>query len=425
MTAERAVEIAAKAVDAGGTLHSSAFVTFHRVASVRFGKNSITQNQDTGSLSVTLTVGDGARKASVSFEDTTPESMERAASKARAIMEASPPDPEYMPPPEEGQVYPFINDAVDPEAAECPVARRIEAVRGLVDTAEGFGLEVGGICSNSHTITAHASSIGNLASHEKTAVTLSFTMDRGNASSFRQLHHESWSAIPWREASEQVAREALANADQKDAEPGEYSIVFEPQAVADLLPFLAWSMDARRADEGLTFFSGMQGKQVSGQRFTLRSDPDGPAKGVPFNNDGVPSRDAVWIRNGTLENLPSDRYWAAKTGREPLFIPDCLEMKGDSGSTRDLIRKVKRGILVRRLWYIRFVDQKTLLLTGMTRDGVFMIRDGRPEEPLRDFRWNWRPLELFERIEALGSPERKSYAFVPTVVVGGVKFPCV
>lgn len=425
MTAERAVGIAAKAVDAGGTLHASAFVTFSRVASVRFGKNTITQNQDTGSVSVTLTVGDGCRKASVSFEDISIESMERAASKARTMMEASPPDPEYMPPPEEGQVYPFINDSVDPETAECPVGRRIEAVRGLIGTAEGFGLEVGGICSNVHTVTSHASSTGNLACHEKTAVTLSFTMDRGSASSFRQLHHESWGSIPWREASEQVAREALANADQRDAEPGEYSIILEPQAVADLLPFLAWSMDARRADEGLTVFSGKQGKHVTGPRLTLRSNPDGPAKGVPFNSDGVPSGDVVWIRNGTLENLPCDRYWAAKTGRDSLFIPDCLEMKGDSGTTRDLVRKTKRGILIRRLWYIRFVDQKTMVLTGMTRDGVFMIRDGRTEEPLRDFRWNWRPLELFERIEALGFPERKSYAFVPTVVVGGVKFPCV
>ncbi len=425
MTAKHAVEIAEKAVEAGGTLHSSAFASFNRVASVRFGKNSITQNQDVGSLSVTLTVGDGSRKASVSFEDTSPDSMARAASKARALMEASPPDPEYMPPPEEGQVYPFINDAMDPEAAECPVQRRIEAVRGLIDTADGFGLEAGGICSNLHSVIAHASSTGNLASHERTSVTLSFTMDRGSASSFRQLHHESWGAIPWREASEQVAREALANTDQKDAEPGEYTIIFEPQAVADILPFLAWSMDARRADEGLTVFSGMQGKQVSGARFTLRSDPDGPAKGTPFDSNGVPSGYSVWIRNGTLENLPCDRYWAARTGRQPLFIPDCLEMKGDAGSTRDLILGTKRGILVRRLWYIRFVDQKTLVLTGMTRDGVFMIRDGRTVEPLRDFRWNWRPLELFGRIEALGSAERKSYAFVPPVAVGGVKFPCV
>lgn len=425
MTAERAVELASRAVEAAGTMHSAAFVSFSRVASVRFGKNSVTQNQDSGSLSVTLTVGDGARKASVSFEDTTPEAMARAASKAATIMEASPPDPEYMPPPDEGQVYPFINDATDPEAAGCPVNRRIEAVRGLIDTAAGFGLEAGGICSNVHGMSAYASSTGNLASHERTAVTLSFTMDRGRASSFRQLHHESWDGIPWREASEQVAREALADADQRDAEPGEYSIIFEPQAVADILPFIVWSMDARRADDGLTAFSGMQGKQVSGRRFTLCSDPDGPAKGIPFSSEGVPSTSVAWIRNGTLEALPCDRFWAARTGREPLFIPDCLEMKGDAGTTLDLIMGTKRGILVRRLWYIRFVDQKTLVLTGMTRDGVFMVRDGRVEEPLHDFRWNWRPLELFGRIGALGAQERKSYAFVPPVAVNGVRFPCV
>lgn len=425
MTADQAVELAAMAVEEAGTAHATALVSTSRTASVRFGRSEITQNQDTEDISLTLTVGDGGRRASISFQDTSREAMRNAAEKARKLMQASPVDPEYMPPPGEGQVYPIIHDSADPEAAQCPAERRIEAVKGVLAVAAGFGLDAGGICSNVSETTALATSTGNLAQHEKTSVTLSFTLEKGGASSFRQLYDESWNGIPWRKASEQVARETLANADQKETEPGEYSIIFEPQAVADLLPFLAWSMDARRADEGLTAFSGMQGKTISGQKFTLTSDPDGPAKGVPFSDEGIPSTDTVWIGDGVLRNLPCDRFWAQKTGREPLFIPESLQMKGGEGTTSDLIRQTDTGILIRRLWYIRFVDSKTLKLTGMTRDGVFLIREGRLAGPLKDFRWNWRPLELFQRIETLGTPERKSYAFVPPVKVSGVRFPCV
>lgn len=425
MTTQRAVDLAAMVLDAAGTEHASVLVTVLRNASVRFGRNALTQNQDTTTSSVLLSVGDGRRKASVSFEDTGRESIVAAAEKARVLMEASPVDPEYMPPPGEGQVYPLIHDAADPEASECPLEKRMDAVRGVLSVAEKHGLEAGGFCSNVHGITAIATSTGNLACHEKTSLSLSFTLERGGASSFRQLQHESWSGIQWREASEEVAQEALSDIDQKEPEDGVYNLILEPQAVADLLPFIVYSMDARKADDGLTVFSGMQGKAVSGARFTLASDPDGPAKGVPFSSEGLPSSESVWIGEGVLRNLPCDRFWAGKTGREPLFIPESIQMEGGRGSTADLIEGTGNGILVRRLWYIRFVDQKTLKLTGMTRDGVFLIRNGRLAGPLKDFRWNWRPLELFARIEAMGSPERKSYAFVPAVSIGGVEFPCV
>ena len=425
MTTQRAVDLAAMVLDAAGTEHASVLVTVLRNASVRFGRNALTQNQDTTTSSVLLSVGDGRRKASVSFEDTGRESVVAAAEKARVLMEASPVDPEYMPPPGEGQVYPLIHDAADPEASECPLEKRMDAVRGVLSVAEKHGLEAGGFCSNVHGITAIATSTGNLACHEKTSLSLSFTLERGGASSFRQLQHESWSGIRWREASEEVAQEALSDIDQKEPEDGVYNLILEPQAVADLLPFIVYSMDARKADDGLTVFSGMQGKAVSGARFTLASDPDGPAKGVPFSSEGLPSSESVWIGEGVLRNLPCDRFWAGKTGREPLFIPESIQMEGGRGSTADLIEGTGNGILVRRLWYIRFVDQKTLKLTGMTRDGVFLIRNGRLAGPLKDFRWNWRPLELFARIEAMGSPERKSYAFVPAVSIGGVEFPCV
>lgn len=425
MTPDLARELAARAVEAASTPDATAFVTHRRSASVRFGRNEITQNQDTEGTSIVLSVGDGIRKASVSFEDASPEAMRSAAGRARELMEASPSDPEYLAPPERGQVYPVISGAFDAEAAECRVENRVEAVRGVIAAAEGHGLEAGGICENTVISTAVATSTGNLACHQATTVGLSFTLDKGAASSYRQLEGRSWREMEWEEASEKTSLEALANRGQVEPAPGEYSMILEPLAVANLLAFLYWSMDARRADEGLTVFSSMTGKRVSGKGLTLGSDPDGPVKGVPFNQDGLPSRASVWIRDGVLENLPCDRFWARKTGREPLFIPECLEMSGGAGTVDELVRGTGKGIFIRRFWYIRFVDQRTLKLTGMTRDGVFLVENGEVTVPLTDFRWNWRPLELLGRMEAIGQPVRRSFAYAPPVRIGGVRYPCV
>lgn len=420
------VDIARMAVEAADTPDACAHVSVSRKTFVRFGGGRITQNQDSETIEVDLSVGDGGRKASIVFEDPSPDGIRSAAGRVLELMKSSPPDPEYMPPVPEGQVYPVIRNAWDPEAAECPVEKRMEAVKGVMGIAGRHGLEAGGICENNLVRTAVATSTGNLARHKKTAVSLSFTLDRGTASSYRELHHESWRGIPWGEAAEQVAQEALANQGQAEVEPGDYSLILEPLAVADLLVFLYWSMDARKADEGLTVFSGKQGRPVTGPRFTLLSQPDGGAvRGVPFNREGLPSRDVVWIRDGVLENLSCHRFWAQKTGREPLFLPDCLEMAGGEGTIDDLVRGTGRGILIRRLWYIRHVDQKTLKLTGMTRDGVFLVKDGEIANPLRDFRWNWRPLELFSAIEALGTPAGFMNIRVPPVKVGEISYPCV
>ena len=421
---DRPIDLAAMAVEAAGTQDATAHVTRFRNAFVRFGSNRITQNRDSEGTSVLLTAGDGKRKASVTFEDVSRQGMERAAAKARELMKASPEDPEYLPPPGPGQIYPEITGAEDPLAADCPVEQRMQAVKGIIREAASHGLEAGGICENSRTMTAVATSTGNRAEHAATSVSVSFTMDRGRASSYRALRSESWN-LDWRAAAETVARQALDNQGQTEPTHGDYDLILEPQAVSNLLAFIYFTLDARRADEGLTVFSGMEGKKLSGPKLTISSDPNGKCKGVPFNNEGLPAGKSVWIEKGVLKQIPCDRFWAKKTGREPAFIPDCMEMDGGAETLDEIIAATRKGLLIRRFWYIRLVDQKTLKLTGMTRDGVFRITDGRITGPAPDFRWNWRPLELFKDIESLGLPERTGVMMTPPVRVARVPYPCV
>ena len=334
------------------------------------------------------------------------------------MLKTASPDPEYMPPVDAGQVYPVV-DAWDDQTADADPAGRIEVAARAINTAKKSGMEAAGLVGVSYENTAIGTSTGNLAYNRSTDAYMRLTMDRGKPSSFRHLSTEAWDDLPVDKAIIEVAEEVRADENQMELQEGEYRLIFEPEAAGNLIPFIAWSMNARPADEGLTVFSGRQGELVTGDNFTMTSEVNGVLKGTPFSGEGLASGDAVWIDRGRLVNQPCTRYWAQKTGREPLFIPGTLALEGDSGSIGDLVSSTPgRALLFRRFWYIRFVDQKELSLTGMTRDGVFLVEDGKIVHPVADFRWNWKPLDLFSRIEKLGTPERKGQLSIPPMVIG-------
>ncbi len=423
MTEREMLDFVKAAVAASGTRDSVALLTETREASVRFGQNRITQNQDVFRRELKLTVGDGERQASVNSQRIDIDALPVIAGEARALLSTSSPDPEYMVPIPGGQEYPVVENAWDPETAECPAAARMEAVEKAISTAESNGYQTAGIYRMVFSQVAFCTSTGNSGFHKSTQAGFSFTMDKGRASSYRDIRGTGWKDLEIDRAVAEVASEVALDMDATELEPGEYKLILEPEATWNLLMFLPWIMDARSADEGTSVFSGMEGKKITGSQFTLSSKVNGITPGIPFDDQGLPAVDSVWIERGVVKNMPCDRYTASQTGRDPLFIPNTLDMEGGEGTVDDLISTVDRGILIRRFWYIRFVDQKTLKLTGMTRDGVFLVENGKIVKAIKDFRWNWRPLELFSKIERMGKAERRAYGSAPPIVVTGEKYP--
>ena len=418
MTRDELLEIIETVLEKAEAPDVVATLTENRDAAVRFGQNRITQNMDTFERKLRITLGDGSRKIVYSTHRVDIDAVPEILDNAMDILKTASPDPEYMPPVPAGQVYPVV-DAWDSSTAEADPAGRTEAAARAINTAKKNGMEAAGLVGMSYENTAIGTSTGNLSHNRSTDAYMRLTMDRGKPSSFRLLSSEAWDDLPVDSAIEEVALEVEADENQRELEPGEYRLIFEPQAAGDLIPYIAWSMNARPADEGLTAFSGRQGELVTGDNFTMTSEVNGVLKGTPFSGEGLASSDAVWIDRGRLVNQPCTRYWAAETGREPLFIPGTLALCGASGSIGDLISSTPgRALLFRRFWYIRFVDQKELSLTGMTRDGVFLVEDGKIVHPVEDFRWNWKPLDLFSRIEKLGTSERKGQLSVPPMVIG-------
>jgi predicted Zn-dependent protease len=420
MTREEMLAYTSAVLDAVRAPHATARLTEERTASVRFGQNRITQNMDTFTRTLDLAVGDGSRKAVLHSHRIDPSAIPDIVSQAADLLRDAPPDPEYMPPVEGGQVYPVLRKWDEATAAAAP-APRIDAALSACAKAAGAGAEASGIAAMAMEKTALGTSTGNLCYDCGTQATFQLTIHAGGGSSYRSTVRNDWGGIDFEETAGQVLREALDDRDPEATEAGEMDIVLEPQAVADLLPFLLGNMNRRLSDEGVTVFAGREGSKVTSGLFNLSSELGGAVPGRSFDEEGLPSRDVAWIGDGVLRNMFCERYWASKAGVEPLSSPDCFYVGGGpGGDSSAMAAGAGRCLRIRRFWYIRYVDMKSLELTGMTRDGVFLVEGGEAR-PMRDFRWNWRLLDLFSRIELLGSPERKGWAMVPPMLLRGVR----
>jgi predicted Zn-dependent protease len=219
-------------------------------------------------------------------------------------------------------------------------------------------------------------------------------------------------------------RKAHGTRDAAALEPGKYTVLLEPTAAGSLLSLLSFSLNARAADEGRSFFSkrggaggNKIGEKIVDERVTLLSDPADPdLLTAPFTNDGFPVGRTVWIENGVLKHLAYDRFWADKQGVTPTPLTGGFRMQGAgvggvaaaAPTLDELIKTVDRGLLVTRFWYIRAVDQRTLVFTGITRDGVFLIERGEVSRAVRNFRFNESPIAMLNNLVAIGRPERVS-----------------
>jgi predicted Zn-dependent protease len=211
-----------------------------------------------------------------------------------------------------------------------------------------------------------------------------------------------------------------------DLEPGRYQTIMPPTAVADLLVYQYYATTARDTDEGRTVFSRPGGGSRIGETLTelpitLRSDPAEPGleaatflhttsswQGMSVFDNGLPSGPIRWISDGVLTDLPRTRNWAARTGAEPATYVDnlVLEAPGATAGQDELVAGTDRGLLLTCLHYVREVDPQTLLLTGLTRDGVYLVENGEVVGAVNNFRFNESPVSLIGRATEVGRTER-------------------
>ena len=392
----------------------------------RFAASEITTAGGITDTSVTITSTIGRRRASASTNVLDDAALKRTVELAERLARLAPEDPEIMP--ELGaQQYAQVSAFVERTADLSPEARAHAAQTVIdADQAKANRLSIAGFIEANAGATAVATNAGLFAYHASTDVSMSTTARTpdGTGSGYAVAGSRDWADVNAAALGRRAADKALASRNPQAIEPGMYTVVLEPQAVADVLPLLFGSFNARSTDEGRSAFSkaggSKLGEKIADSRVTVYSDPtDAQLLAQPFDGEGLPVRRIAWIENGVLKNLAYSRFWADKKGVQPTGgggggggggfgggPPGGLKMVGGTKSVDELVAGTQRGILVTRFWYIRFLDQRTVMVTGLTRDGTFLIENGKITRPLKNFRWNESPLFMLNKIEELGRAER-------------------
>ena len=393
----------------------------------RSAGNEITTSGGTTNTTVTVTSTIGKRRASSTTNILDDDSLRRTVDLAERLAKLSPEDPEAMP--ELGpQTYTSVNGYFDTTANLTPETRAVAAKR-TIDVAEKTAVGtpnmfVAGFLRANAGSNAVATSKGLVAYHRNSDAELSTTVRTPDAtgSGWASAGARDWSLIDPAALGRAAAQKAVKSHNPKAIEPGLYTVVLEPQAVADIMPLLIGSFNARNNDEGRGTFSKTGGgtklgEKIADERVTIYSDPTDPDLLVqPFDTSGFPLKRVVYVENGILKQFSYDRYWAGQKGVQPTAGGGAgfggggggggLKFVSGTKSTEKLIAGTKRGILVTHFFYIRFLDQRTVLLTGLTRDGTFLIEQGKVTQALKNFRWNESPLFMLGKIEEIGRAER-------------------
>lgn len=380
----------------------------------RFAVNQISTAGDDYNASVNIRSVFGKKVASVSVNRLDDASLKAAVENSERIARLAPDDPELMPelPPQryaEPIVWSDATASLEPEA-------RAEAVRAVTDESRKAGLVSTGYLEAQAGSGAVANNRGLFAYSRSTATAYTTTVRTpdGTGSGWAGASDNDFRRINPAVLAERAIEKAKRSANPVAVEPGRYTVVLEPTAVANLVQLIVGSLNARNADEGRSFFSkagggNKIGEKVVDERVTLISDPLDPR--VPantFGGDGMPNTRVTWLENGVVRNLAYDRFWAQKSGKEPAFAGGTLRMEGGSSSVEEMIASTERGILVTRFWYIRGVDPRTILFTGLTRDGTFLIENGKVTRPVKNLRYNESPIFMLNNLQMMGRPERVS-----------------
>ena len=384
-----------------------------RSANTRFAANQLSTAGTVEDAGVSVQSWFGPKHAGARTNDLSDDSLRAVVARSEAQARLAPDDPEDMPllGPE---TYVPVNSYFDSTAELSPADRARAALTALEVTRASNDLQAAGFIVTQASATAIANSAGLFAYDRTTSAnyTLTVRTSDGTGSGWAGADHPDWSKLDFRAVSAKAIAKARASRNPVAIEPGRYTTILEPQAVGDLTQLMLFYLSARSADEGRSPFvkeggGNKMGEKILDERISMISDPQDPQLlARPFDGEGMPLGRQAWIENGVLKQLNYSRYWARKQGKTPTGGPSSCKVTGGSTSVDDMIAGTERGVLLTRLWYLRQVDPRTILYTGLTRDGTFLIENGKISKAIRNFRFNESPLFMLNNLEALGPAER-------------------
>jgi predicted Zn-dependent protease len=376
--------------------------------------NRVTTAGETDNVAVRITSIFGKRVATINTNRLDDASLERAVRDAEVLAKIAPENPEYLP--ELGEQKYSEVDGYYASTGDLTTEERARAATLAIKAADAAKYVASGFIDVHAGSEAVATSNKLFGYHGGTGVasTLTVRTPDGLSSGWAGGEGADWETIEPARIAEDAVRKCRDWRGKTSLEPGKYEAVLEPAAVGMLMLRMLNVFDARQADEGRSFFAkrgggNRLGEKVFDERITITSDPaQRNAETSPFTNTGQPVQRETWIENGVLKSLAYSRFWAMRQGVAPKANPSNFVMTGGTASLEDMIKDTKRGVLITRFWYIRGLNPRIISFTGLTRDGTFLIENGKIARPVTNFRFNQSLAELLMNVQTLGPPARVS-----------------
>jgi predicted Zn-dependent protease len=384
----------------------------------RFSNNAIHQNVSESNFSLTVRSVLGDRTGRATTHSLEEEAIQKAARLSFECAQVSEPDDTLMPLPGP-QTYPEVAAAYDEATAVVGPEQRVEQVAEVIERCEERGLKASGYISNAvGSIESYgnpgvycvANSKGLFGYHAGTKASCNITVEADDSSGWANGESHRFGEIDVKSLAQRAIEKTFLSAHPVSIDPGAYTVILEPAAVASLLEFLLYSFNAQSIEEKTTFLEGRVGQQVFSPLFSLCDDALDPHHlDRPFDYEGIPRRRVVLVDGGILKSFVYSRHLARKYGVKStghgLPIPNTIGavplhpvVATGQSSLEAMIEETDRGVLVTRFWYTNFVDQKKVILSGMTRDGTFLVEGGKITAGLKNLRFNQSIPEMLNRI---------------------------
>lgn len=419
-----------------------AIFTSSSFALTRFANNTIHQNVEEENSVVSIRTNFGGRTARAATNQFDDASLRRAVAASERLAQVQAPDVDLLPMPTAEEA----NAGEDPaegvrasrffdETARISAAERAEAVRGMVAVADRQKLTTAGIYSNSESREGIFNSRGLAKWHRQTLAEVSVTMLAENSSGWRKLNSPDVSNLDAMGLAEIAAQKAVDSAHPREIAPGKYTVILEPSAVLDIVGFMFWDYSGVAILDQRSFLNDRIGTQLFGDNINISDDVAHPLQaGSPFDGEGMRRQRVRLVEKGVVKRVVYARAtarrmknseYAAKVGpieatghgfplpnevgempMNLVFTEADRPKRAPEKTVQEMIASTERGVLVTRLWYIREVDAYEKIVTGMTRDGTFLVENGKVRCGLRNFRFNQSLIAMLSNVEAMSAPVR-------------------
>lgn len=414
-----------------GTPHVEVMLTASDSALTRFSNNAIHQNvsEKTHALSVRVLIDGRTARASTNRLDEN--SIRDVVEQAIAITRAQEPDPELLPLAEAASYIP-VNRFFQ-STAEATPRDRAQAVAEAIQMVEAESQIAAGIYATGYTTFAILNSRGIFGRHVESMAQFSITAMAEDSSGWAKLTACDRRDLDHAALAKRAAQKAAASRSPVECSPGRHTVILEPAAALDVVGQIFGDFSATALRDGRSFLVDRVGKKLFGENITIRDDVYHPQQaGPPFDWEGVPRQVLRLVERGVPSQVAMSRQAALVAGAAPTGhgyplpnevgeAPVNLVIEGGKATLDEMIASTERGILVTRLWYIREVDPYEKIMTGMTRDGTFLVEDGEVKRGVRNFRFNQGVIELLSNVEALSATSRASGEEAPDMVAPAMK----